>query len=326
MNRVGIGGKGESVWLAWFLIAAARGYADQTEARGEIAEALELRAGADRYREAVEAHGWDGDWYRRAFYDDGTTLGSRDDDECRIDSLAQSWSVISAAGDPERRIRAMRAVGERLVDAPAGLIRLLEPPFDHTKQDPGYIKGYLPGVRENGAQYTHAALWVVLATALERDGDRALSLYQMLNPLSHSATPEGVAVYQVEPYVVAADIYTAAGRVGRGGWTWYTGSASWMYRVGLESILGLKKRGDELWFEPAVPAHWPGFSVAYRYGRTTYDILVRKPGGVSAGRSAIVLDGHRVTGPTLRLVDDGRPHRVSFAPAAREPEPVAIDS
>jgi cellobiose phosphorylase len=325
MNRVGIGGKGESVWLAWFLIAAARGYADQTEARGELGEALELRAGADRYTEAVEAHGWDGDWYRRAFYDDGTALGSRDNDECRIDSLAQSWSVISAAGDPERRSRAMRAVGEHLVDGSIGLIRLLEPPFDRTKHDPGYIKGYLPGVRENGAQYTHAALWVVLATALEHDGDRALSLYQMLNPLSHTATREGVAVYQVEPYVVAADVYTAAGRIGRGGWTWYTGSASWMYRVGLESILGLKKRGDELWFEPAVPAHWPEFSMAYRYGQTNYDIVVRTPGGITAGRSAIVLDGRPVTGPTLRLVDDGRPHRVTFTPPAEEPAPVAID-
>ncbi len=310
MNRVGIEGRGESVWLAWFLIATLRGYAEQADARSDTAAAEGCRARADRYLAAVEAHGWDGAWYRRAYFDDGTPLGSRESDECRIDSIAQSWSVISGAGEPSRQAQAMRSLEEHLVRPDARLIQLLDPPFDRTPRDPGYIKGYLPGVRENGAQYTHAALWVVLATALRGDGDRAFELFQMLNPLTHTRTPEEVATYRVEPYVVAADVYTAPGQLGRGGWTWYTGSASWMYRVGLENLLGFTKRGDTLWFAPAVPEHWSEFSVLYRHGRSTYAIVVRDPARVAPGTATVVVDGRRLDGSSIPLVDDGARHEV----------------
>ena len=208
----------------------------------------------------------------------------------------------------------MASVDQLLVRQDARLIELLTPPFDRTVQEPGYIKGYLPGVRENGAQYTHAAFWVVLAAALRGDGDRAFEWFQMLNPLTHSRTPAEVATYQVEPYVVAADVYTAAGHLGRGGWTWYTGSASWMYRVGLESLLGLTKRGDQLWFEPAVPSAWPSFSVRYRHGRSRYTIVVRDPNRVGSGRGVVTLDGVRQVGARLLLVDDGGSHEVLIAP------------
>ncbi|MGE0556431.1 MAG: glycosyl transferase family 36, partial [Gemmatimonadales bacterium] len=310
MNRVGSEGRGESVWLAWFLIATLRSYAVQAEHQGDRPLADEFRGRADRYALAVEAEGWDGAWYRRAYFDDGTPLGSHTGDECRIDSLAQSWSVISGAGDPQRQAQAMEAVERHLVRDEARLIQLLDPPFDATPHDPGYIRGYLPGVRENGAQYTHAALWVVLATALRGDGDRAFELYQMLNPLTHTRTPAEVETYKVEPYVVAADVYTARGRLGRGGWTWYTGSASWMYRVGLESILGLTKRGDSLAFKPAVPAHWPEFSLVYRHGRSSYSIVVRHPARVTPDSAEVVLDGRRLAGSSIPLVDDGGRHEV----------------
>jgi cyclic beta-1,2-glucan synthetase len=269
----------------------------------------DFRRSADGYAAAVEGPGWDGAWYRRAYFDDGTPLGSAGNDECRIDSIAQSWSVISGAGDPERQGRAMASLEQHLVREDARLLMLLTPPFDQTPRDPGYIKGYLPGVRENGAQYTHAALWAVLATALRGDGDRAFELYQMINPLTHSRTPEDVATYQVEPYVVAADVYTAEGHLGRGGWTWYTGSASWMYRVGLEGILGFVKRGDALFIEPCVPAAWPGFSIEYRYRGSRYKITAQRSTG-ARGAGEVTLDGVVLQGRGIPLVDDGATHVV----------------
>ncbi len=317
MNRVGVEGRGESVWLAWFLIATLRAFSEQAEARGD-AEAAGLRARADAYVAAVEAHGWDGEWYRRAFFDDGTPLGSSASDECRIDSIAQSWSVISGAGDPERQARAMQSFEKLLVREDARLLLLLAPPFDTMPHDPGYIKGYLPGVRENGAQYTHAALWAVLATALRGDGERAFHLFQMLNPLTHTRTPEAVATYRVEPYVVAADVYTAPGQVGRGGWTWYTGSASWMYRVGLETILGFTKRGNMLSLDPRVPPDWPEFTIEYRYGRSLYVIVVQGP-HAARGVREITLDGRVLDGPGIPLVDDGARHAAVVRPVTTEP-------
>ena len=298
MNRVGIEGRGESVWLGWFLTDTLRKFAVHSEQRADTDAAAELHALADAYVEAIERSGWDGAWYRRAYFDDGTPLGSAASDECRIDSIAQSWSVISNAGDPERAQQAMASLDEHLVRRDARLIMLLTPPFDHTPKDPGYIKGYLPGVRENGAQYTHAALWAVLATALRGDGDRALELYQMLNPLMHARTPPEVAEYKVEPYVVAADVYTAAGHVGRGGWTWYTGSASWMYRVGLEAILGFRLEGDSLVMDPCIPGEWEKFSLEYRRGDTTWTIEVRNPERVTRGVRRVTVDGE--------VVEDGR--------------------
>jgi cyclic beta-1,2-glucan synthetase len=315
MNRVGIEGKGESVWLAWFLIATLRAFAVHAEARGEATDAADFRQRADAYAAAVEAHAWDGAWYRRAYFDDGTPLGSAESDECKIDAIAQSWSVISDASQPERRRQAMRSFEEHLVREDVRLLMLLTPPFDKTPNDPGYIKGYLPGVRENGAQYTHAALWSVLATALGGDGSRAFELFQMLNPITHSATPEDVAVYKVEPYVVAADVYTAQGQLGRGGWTWYTGSASWMYRVGVEAILGFHLRGDTLFIEPSAPAAWREYTIEYRHGTAMYIITVLRPGAVRAGGASVTLDGRVLDGTGIPLADDGARHTVEVRPA-----------
>jgi cyclic beta-1,2-glucan synthetase len=310
MNRVGVEGRGESVWLAWFLADTLRRFAERADARGDASVAAELRGHADAYVAAVEAHGWDGAWYRRAYYDDGTPLGSAESDECRIDAIAQSWSVISGAGDRARQQTAMRSYEEHLVRDDARLLMLLTPPFDHTPHDPGYIKGYLPGVRENGAQYTHAALWSVLATAMLGRGDRAFELLQYVNPLTHARTPEEVGTYRTEPYVVAADVYTAAGHLGRGGWTWYTGSASWMYRVALEAILGFTRRGDTLTIAPRVPAAWPAFTIEYRHGSSRYTIEVHAPAGVAEGDAEVTVDGVAQADRAIHLVDDGRSHAV----------------
>jgi cellobiose phosphorylase len=316
MNRVGVEGRGESVWLAWFLVATLRAFAGHVERRGDTEVAADFRRRADAYAAAVEEHGWDGAWYRRAYFDDGTPLGSAQGDECRIDSIAQSWSVISGAGNPERQAQAMRSLETHLVRDDARLLMLLTPAFDKTPNDPGYIKGYLPGVRENGAQYTHAALWAVLATALRGDGNRAFELYQMINPLTHARTPEEVATYKVEPYVVAADVYTAEGQLGRGGWTWYTGSASWMYRVGLEGILGLSRRGDALLVEPRAPDAWEEYAIEYRHRSSRYSIVVRNPGGGPRRDSEVLIDGAVQAGMEIPLVDDGRRHEVEIRPRA----------
>jgi len=310
MNRVGIEGKGESVWLAWFLNDTLRAFADHCDSRGDGPAAGELRGHADAYARAANESAWDGAWYRRAYFDDGTPLGSAENDECKIDSIAQSWSVISAAGEVEKRERAMASLNHWLVREDARLIMLLTPPFDKTVHDPGYIKGYLPGVRENGAQYTHAALWAVLATALNGEQDRAFELYQMINPLTHAVTPEDVESYKVEPYVVAADVYTAAGHLGRGGWTWYTGSASWMYRIGLETLLGFTRQGDTLTIEPCVPQAWREFSLEYRHGSAVYAIRVARS-GTGAEVSRVTVDGVERGDRTISLEDDGRRHEVT---------------
>jgi cyclic beta-1,2-glucan synthetase len=270
--------------------------------------AAELGQHAEGYLAAVDAEGWDGAWYRRAYDDAGVPLGSSASEECRIDSIAQSWSVICGGGRPERRLQAMRSLEEHLVDREARLVRLLVPPFDHGPQDPGYIKGYLPGVRENGAQYTHAAVWAVLARAMAGDGEGALELFQMLNPLNHARTAAEVATYKVEPYVLAADVYTAEGQRGRGGWTWYTGSASWMYRVGLEAILGFTRRGDSLQLLPTVPAAWREYAIDYRFGGSLYSLRVERGGGPPG----LTLDGGSIEGTAIPLVDDGRPHTAVF--------------
>jgi len=308
MNRVGIEGRGESVWLAWFLIATLRPFADICERRGDASSAAALRAKADEYVEAVELHAWDGEWYRRAYFDDGSPLGSKESDEAKIDSIAQSWSVISGAAKPERARQAMQSLYDHLVDKEAGLVVLLKPPFDETTHNPGYIRGYVPGVRENGAQYTHAALWAVLATALQGDGDRAYELYQMINPISHTQNAAEIDRYKVEPYVVAADVYTAKDHYGRGGWTWYTGSAGWMYRVALEAILGFTKRGDTLRIEPRIPAEWNGFSISYRHGGSTYDIDVRRD--PARDESSVSVDGVTAADGVIQLRDDGASHSV----------------
>jgi cyclic beta-1,2-glucan synthetase len=310
MNRVGAGGKGESVWDAWFQLTILPRFAEIAERRGDVGRAARYRAEAERLRRAVEEQAWDGAWYRRAYFDDGTPLGSAQNGECQIDSLPQTWAVISGAADPARAKEGMRAAEERLVRPMDGLILLFTPPFDQGPLQPGYIKGYVPGIRENGGQYTHAATWVALAAALLGEGDRAGGLWDLISPVSHTSSPEGVARYKVEPYVVAADVYGVLPHTGRGGWTWYTGSASWLYRVALESILGFHLQGDRLRIEPVIPSKWPGFEITYRRGATTYHVTVEGPKGVERGVASVTLDGAELPDKVVPLTDDGRAHEV----------------
>jgi cyclic beta-1,2-glucan synthetase len=310
MNRVGHEGRGESVWVAWFLASALSRFAPLCEARGDHGPGDRFRAEIGRLREAVEQHAWDGAWYRRAYFDDGSPLGSSSNDECTIDAIAQAWSVISGLGDPTRARTAMRSLEQHLVRAEDGLILLLTPPFDRTVHDPGYIKGYVPGVRENGGQYTHGALWAVLATALLGDGAGAAERFGLLNPVNHARTSEEVTRYRVEPYAVAADVYAAPQHVGRGGWTWYTGSAGWMYRVAVEAILGLRLLGDRFVVDPTIPGDWPGFDLRYCRGTTTYAITVENPHGVSRGVNLVELDGSPLPSQEIPWLEDGRHHRV----------------
>jgi cyclic beta-1,2-glucan synthetase len=310
MNEVGVEGKGESVWLGWFLHTVLSEWAALADARGEGLRAEPWRRAVHALTAALH-EAWDGDWYRRAYFDDGTPLGSAVNDACRIDSIPQSWSVISGAGDPARQVRAMSAVDEHLLRRSDGLLVLFAPPFDTTSLEPGYIKGYVPGVRENGGQYTHAATWTAIAFATLGDGDRAAEVLTMLNPIVRSRTAADAERYKVEPYVVAADVYAEPPHVGRGGWTWYTGSAGWMYRAGLEWLLGFRLRGDRLMVSPCIPRGWAGFDIAFRYRSARYAITVENPRGISRGVGSVEVDGLRLDGnPGIRLADDGGTHRV----------------
>ena len=312
MNRVGRGGRGESVWLGWFLYAVLATFAHVAEARGRADLAERWRGRMKSVRRALERHGWDGGWYRRAFFDDGTPLGSAVNAECRIDSIAQSWSVLSRAADPARAATAMAAVDQHLVRRGDGLVQLFTPPFDRSAVDPGYIKGYVPGIRENGGQYTHAAIWSILAFAELGDGDTAAELFSLLNPINHASTRAGVHRYKVEPYVVAADVYAEPPHVGRGGWTWYTGSAGWMYQAGIESILGFRLRGTTLVVDPCIPRGWGGYEIDFRCRSTSYQIAVENPNGVSRGVASMELDGQVLAGDAagIPLADDGSTHRI----------------
>jgi cyclic beta-1,2-glucan synthetase len=319
MNRVGAAGKGESVWLGWFLHTNLWEFARLADLRGEHERAEMWRLHVSALKAALEREAWDGEWYRRAYFDDGTPLGSATNAECRIDSIAQSWGVISGAAEPARGARAMAAVEKHLVRRSEGLVLLFTPPFDHASRDPGYIKGYLPGVRENGGQYTHAAIWSVLAFAALGDGDKAGELFALLNPINHASTRAGVYRYKVEPYVVAADIYAEPPHVGRGGWTWYTGSAGWMYRAGIEWILGFRVRGSALHLDPCIPRAWQNFEITFRYHSSSYEIVVENPHGVARGVSSVELDGAPLAGGSsyIRLVDDGATHHVRVVLGAR---------
>jgi cyclic beta-1,2-glucan synthetase len=310
MNKVGAGGKGESVWDAWFQIACLLAFAAVAEARGDAARAQTCRLRAEQLRQAVETNAWDGAWYLRAFFDDGTPLGSSKNDECQIDSLTQTWAVISNVADPKRALQAMGETWDRLVRTDDRLILLFDPAFDTGPSQPGYIKGYVPGIRENGGQYTHAAVWVALATALLGRGNQAHDLFGILNPIRHTETPQDVARYRVEPYVVAADIYSRPPHVGRGGWTWYTGSAGWLYRFGLETFLGFQREGNRLHINPCVPSDWRGFSIHYRHGETMYAITVENPQGVERGVKKVWLDGQERQELWVELVEDSRRHQV----------------
>ncbi len=319
MNRVGRMGRGESVWMGFFLVAVIDAFAPLCDARGDTARAARYRRHRERLAAALNDTGWDGGWYLRGYYDDGTPLGSHRDDECRIDALVQAWSVLTGVASPARAAQVLDAVETHLISEHDSLIRLLTPPFVDTPHDPGYIKGYVAGVRENGGQYTHAALWVVRAMAQAGRRNRAAALLDLLNPILHADSPAAVARYQVEPYVVAADVYGADPHVGRGGWTWYTGSSGWMLRVAVESVLGLRtEHGDTLVIAPCVPDAWPGYQIRWRVPgtETVYDIAVTNPGGCSQDVVGALCDGAPVACDAgacrVPLLRDGREHRLEI--------------
>jgi cyclic beta-1,2-glucan synthetase len=314
MNRVGEHGHGESVWLGWFLHATLSAFAPFASARNENARATLWLEHASTLRESMEAQAWDGEWYRRGYFDDGTAFGSTENDECRIDSIAQSWSVISKAADPARAAQAMTAVDEKLIHRKERLALLFTPPFNRTVLDPGYIKGYPPGLRENGGQYTHAATWSIVAFAMLGEGDKAAELFALLNPINHSSSRTGLRRYKVEPYVVAADVYSVAPHAGRGGWTWYTGASGWLYRAGIESILGFQLRGDCLLLSPCIPKEWARFEIIFKYRSTRYEITVENPNAVSHGPLQITLDGTLLPGSEfkVRLQDDEKTHYITL--------------
>jgi cellobiose phosphorylase len=313
MNRVGVGGQGESVWLAFFRSEVLRRFGELARRHDDPAFSDQCKAERERLRTAIESHGWDGAWYRRAYFDDGTPLGSAQSEECRIDSISQSWAVLSGVADPERARTAMDAMDTHLVRRDHGLIQLLDPPFDKSDVDPGYIKGYVPGVRENGGQYTHSAIWAAMAFAALGDSARAWELATMINPANHATTLDGIETYKVEPYVAAADVYAVEPHTGRGGWSWYTGSAGWMYRLILEALLGLRLEREALHFEPCLPTHWTDLKVHYRYRETVYHVtIVQTPAGVDCAgdEPRITLDGAALETSWLPLVDDQLEHAV----------------
>jgi cellobiose phosphorylase len=311
MNLVGEQGKGESVWLGFFQLEVLARFGELAGRRGDAAFSELCRSEAAQLRHVIEETAWDGEWYRRAYFDDGSPLGSASNPECQIDSIAQSWSVLSGAGDEQRSRMAMDSLDKHLVDRDYGLIKLLAPPFDKSNLDPGYVRGYVPGVRENGGQYTHAAIWAAMAFAAMGDSARAWELFSMINPVNHSFSSETVATYKVEPYVMAADVYALAPHAGRGGWTWYTGSAGWMYRLLIESLLGLRLEVDKLHFAPCLPADWTGFKVHYRFHETVYHITVSQSPEHDAEMN-VTMDGVPQDDTTIKLVNDLHEHFVEL--------------
>lgn len=310
MNLVGVQGKGESIWLGWFMYCVLLRMIPMCNKMGDVERAENYKTKADAIIEAIEREAWDGSWYRRAYFDDGTPLGSMENDECKIDSLSQSWAAITGAAKNSRVEEAMSAVEKYLVDRRNGLIKLLTPPFYDSELNPGYIKGYLPGVRENGGQYTHAATWVVYAFCKLGDGERAWELFSMINPVNHARTKSESMTYKVEPYVMAADVYAVYPNEGRGGWTWYTGAAGWMYRIGIDHLLGIKKQGNSILLNPCIPQNMNEYSVRYVYGSSVYNITVKNPGHKNTTVERITIDGKTTETNRIELIDDGRTHEV----------------
>ncbi len=325
MNRVGIEGRGESVWLGWFLCAVLESFSHVMEKRRDGPElAAKWRAQSRMVANAIEQSSWDGEWYLRGFFDNGAPLGCHVNEEARIDSLPQSWAVISQAADSDRAQRAMESAEQQLVDERNKLVRLFTPPFDHSSPNPGYIMGYPPGLRENGGQYTHGSLWMAMARARMGDGNSAVHLLKMMNPVECTRTPENVARYRGEPYVAAADVYSAEGKTGRSGWTWYTGSAGWMYRIWIEEVLGFRLRGDTLTLKPVIPNDWPGFEMTYRFRSSTYEIaVVRQAEGASA---TVEADGQPMNAGVVQLADDGKTHQVTVRIAPQSTRPPQDDA
>ncbi len=312
LNRVGEGGRGESIWLAWFLHTTLSAFTSVADSRGDIAHSAAWHSHAEALAKSLDDQGWDGHWYRRAYFDDGSPLGAAQNTECRIDSIAQSWGVISGAANPARAAQAMAEVDKILVRRDDALVLLFTPPFEHPPRDPGYIAGYPPGVRENGGQYTHGAIWSVIAFAMLGDGDKAAGLFSLINPINHAKTMQAALLYAVEPYALAADVYAIAPHTGRGGWTWYTGSAGWMYRAGLEWILGFRVQANELVLAPCIPKTWPGFEILFRHRTAKYQIRVDNPHGATQGVAHATLDGVALAGttPCIKLDDDGKTHSI----------------
>jgi cyclic beta-1,2-glucan synthetase len=323
MNAVGPKGKGESVWLGWFLHSVLTRFAPVCESRGEAERAARFRGEAGRLADSLEL-AWDGDWYRRGYYDDGTPLGSALNKEGRIDAIAQSWAVLSGAAPASRTDRAMDAVRTHLIRRDIQLSLLLAPPFNFGGENPGYIQGYVPGIRENGGQYTHAALWTLMAVAKQGHGEEAVELLHMTNPVNRTRTTMEVERYKVEPYVIAADIYAHAAHRGRGGWTWYTGSGGWTYRAIVESILGLRRRGRTFTVQPSIPSSWPGFSIRWTVDGTVYEITVENPDRKSFGVARVEVDGSPVDPEAIPLQDDHRTHAVRVVLGAGAP--VAVNA
>ena len=308
MDKVGNKGRGESVWLAFFLYDVLLRFSTVAEISGDMPYAETCRTIAGLMRSAIAASGWDGEWWLRAYFDDGTPLGSAKNEECRIDAIAQSWSVLSGASDGTRVATAMASLDKFLVSRPLQLIRLLDPPFNTSDLNPGYIMGYLPGVRENGGQYSHAAVWSLMAFAALGQREKTWELFSMILPLNHSSTPATAEIYKVEPYVMAGDVYAGAGHEGRGGWTWYTGSAGWMYQFVIGSLLGVRQSRGRLLFTPCFPLHWPSATFLYRYGAATYEVTLFQQ--ESPGESWWTADGIRGEGAAIELKDDGQRHSV----------------
>ncbi|BCQ39856.1 hypothetical protein ERHA54_24590 [Erwinia rhapontici] len=308
MNRVGSEGKGESVWLGFFLYDILRRFGALAEQRQQTDIALQCRKEADQLRDNLNSAGWDGEWYRRGYFDNGEPLGSHLSQACQIDAIAQSWAVLSGAGTPEQCAKAMQSLDARLVDDNAGMIKLLTPPFNGDGPNPGYIQGYVPGVRENGGQYTHGAIWAVMAFAQMGNSERAWQLWSLINPINHSLDADAVARYKVEPWVMTADVYSVAPHTGRGGWSWYTGSAGWAYRLLVESLLGITRHADALAVRPLLPAHWPSVSLTYQHGSSEYHIQVVR----SEGDYHITLDGADLTEDCIPLRDEGQHHHVTI--------------
>jgi cyclic beta-1,2-glucan synthetase len=325
MNRVGVQGRGESSWLGWFLVATIDALLPHAQSRGDDARMKRWSNTAASVRSALEDTAWDGAWYRRGYYDDGTPLGSNESAQCKIDTIAQSWSVIAGANDVAHAEQAMKAVEQQLIRKDDGVALLFSPPFDHPEEDPGYIAAYPPGVRENGGQYTHGAIWSIFAYAMQGHGDKAGALFELINPLRHADTSHALGRYKVEPYVACADVYSVDPHVGRGGWTWYTGSAAWLYRAGLEAMLGFRLQGAKLMMDPCIPGHWPAFTIRYRHGKSSYVIEVRNPAGVQRGIHSAWLDGTALaTSPcVVPLQDDGQEHLVIIELGSATPAPAS---
>jgi len=310
MNTVGNLGKGESVWLGWFLASTIKKFVPICDVRGDILHSRKYSLVCDDVVNSIEETAWDGNWYKRAYFDNGAALGSVNNTDCKIDSLAQTWATISGLGDHSRASIAMSSMENYLVSREDGLIKLLSPPFDNGESEPGYIKSYVPGIRENGGQYTHAAAWVIEAFSHLKNGDKAVELFGLINPINHSRTNLESAVYKVEPYVIAADVYSSYPHNGRGGWTWYTGSANWIYRVGLENILGFQKNGEKLLFKPCVPTKWKSYKIKYTYLQTVYNITFKNPNALGSGQLEVSENGKLLTGNEVSLVNDKGLHEV----------------